>query len=76
MRDANGDHSIALTYLQHTHPKGVPQNLVSVGIVAIADVGRGHEEGEGVVLLGIQQPPLHHLLHLLHPLLLVTAQSK
>ena len=62
-------------HLENTHAKGVAEDLVSIMVEAVADVGGGHEEREGVLLLGVQQPPLHHLLDLSHALLAVTAQS-
>ena len=65
--------SQGLEVLQHAHAERVPQDLVRVRVEAVADGGGGHEEGEGVVLLRIQQATLHHLLHLVHPLFAVTA---
>lgn len=46
------------THLQDEHAVGVAQDLVGVGVVAVADVGGGDKEGEGVLLLGVQQAAL------------------
>lgn len=60
-------------YLQDAHAEGVAQDFVGVVVIAVADVGGGHEQREGVLLLGVQQPSHHHLLNLPHSLLAVTA---
>ena len=65
--------SQGLEILQHTHAECVPQDFVRVRVEAVADGGGGHEEGEGVVLLRVQQATLHHLLHLVQPLFSMTA---
>ena len=44
-----------------------------LAVEAVPDVGGGHEQRKGVLLLGVQQATLHELLDLPHPLLLVTA---
>jgi hypothetical protein len=45
-------------------------------VIAVADVRAGHEEGEGVLILGVQQPTLRQLLDLPHPLLAMTATGQ
>ena len=49
---------------------------MGVVVVAVADVGGGHEEREGVLLIGVQQAPHHHLLDLPHALLAMTAEQR
>lgn len=46
------------TRLQHQHAVGVAQDLVRLAVVAVPDVGGGHKQGEGVLLLGVQQAAL------------------
>lgn len=46
------------SHLQHQHAVRVAQNLVRLRVVAVADVGGGHKQAEGVLLLGVQQAAL------------------
>ena len=61
------------THLQDAHAVGVPQDLVRLVVVAVADVGGGDEQLEGVVLLQVQGARLNLLLQLPHAFLAVTA---
>jgi hypothetical protein len=61
--------------LENTHAKGVAKNLVSVSIVAVADVCACYKEREGIVFFWIQKTPLHHLLDLIHSLFLVAEKQ-
>lgn len=69
-----GDQQLA-SHLEDAHAEGVAEDLVGLGVVAVADGGGRHEELEGVLLLGVQQAPLSQLLYLPHALLLVTAMG-
>ena len=62
-----------VTHLEDAHAVRVAQDLVRVAVVAVPDAGGGHEQREGVLRLRVQQAPLHLLLDLALPLLLVTA---
>lgn len=63
------------TDLQDAHAECVAKNPLGVLVEAVGDVRRLQEEREGVGLLGVHEPPLHELLDLLGPLLLVATQS-
>ena len=63
-----------LKVLQHEHTVRIPENLMRVVVIAVADVRRRHKQRERVLLLRVQQSSLAHLLDLLHTLLPVRRQ--
>lgn len=63
------------THLQDTHTKGVAKYPVRLMVVAVSDVRAGHKHNEGILLGGVQQAALDHLLELLLALQFVAAQQ-
>mmetsp|Transcript_31326 Transcript_31326/g.99939 ORF Transcript_31326/g.99939 Transcript_31326/m.99939 type:complete len:481 (-) Transcript_31326:438-1880(-) len=63
-----------LKVLEHAHAVRVAQDLVCLAVISVPDVGGGDEERERILVLGVEEPPLHHLLNLVHPLLAVARQ--
>ena len=47
-------HDVINAHLQHAHAESVAQDLVGIGVVAVADVGGGDEEREGVLRFGVE----------------------
>ena len=58
-----------ITYLQHTHSVGVPEDLVCFCIVAVADVCGSNEEFKRIILLQIKSSTFYLLLQLFHTFL-------
>lgn len=58
-----------IPHLKDTHSEGVPKDLVSFIVVAVADVCGCYEQLEGIIILDVQSSTLNLLLELPHPLL-------
>ena len=65
-----------LKILEDAHPVCVAENLVSLVIVTVTDVGRGHEHLEGVLLINLHFAGLYLLVKLFHFLLSVAGEAE
>lgn len=63
-----------LKILQDEHLVGITQNLVRLLVVGIPDFIRADEQLKGIIDILVIKPLHLHILDLLHPLLLVTAE--
>ena len=66
----------SLEVLEDAHPVGVAEDLVGFMIVAIPDVGRGHEHFKWILFIEFHLACFNLLVQLFHFLLSVTREPK